>query len=103
MVSAILAVGYLVVLIISALVGFAAVEFFKVVGEKSEEESGAKEGSPIVESIKSAAMVVKMAALSAASSVVALVKTPEEPGTEAETEHDYVDVEMTQGPEEATC
>ena len=101
MVSVILAVGYLVVLIISGLVGFAAVEFFNVVGKKSEEDSDKKEGSPIVESIKSVAMVVKMAALSAASSVVTLVKTPEEP--ETETEHDYVDVEMAQGPEEATC
>mmetsp|Transcript_18154 Transcript_18154/g.45129 ORF Transcript_18154/g.45129 Transcript_18154/m.45129 type:complete len:103 (-) Transcript_18154:64-372(-) len=102
MVSAILAVGYLVVLIISGLVGFAAVDFlFKVVGKKSEEDSDTKEGSPIVESIKSAAMFVKMAALSAASSIVALVKTPEEP--ETDTEHDYVDVEMTEGPEVATC
>lgn len=103
MVSAILVIGYLAVLTISALLGFAAVEFFYPKKEtEGEEESDAKGISTIVESIKSGAVLVKMAFLAVVVSIADLVKGPEEP--ETVTEYDNMaDVEKPTGPESANC
>ena len=102
MVSAILLIGYLAVLTLAGLLGFAAVDFFYPTEKaQGEEGSDTKEESAIVEYIKSGAMLVKMAVLTVIVSIADLVKEPEEP--ETVTEYDNMDVEKTSGPQEANC